>query len=176
MRARMWKPGQSGNPAGVSKAYAEAMREISVRTREPSLGAERTRRWRQKRQQGVSIRSLTVPPACTQSSHQFQRLENLKINSLHAALGGHEPVGVPAISTFRARVRASGVPAISTFRACVRASVVSRWGDSRDMQFELPQEFGFPQIRKKPISLHGQIRGVDLEDHASVVDRKILVG
>ena len=45
MQARMWKPGQSGNPAGVSKAYAEAMREISVRSGELSLGAERTRRW-----------------------------------------------------------------------------------------------------------------------------------
>ena len=32
MRARMWKPGQSGNPAGVSKAYAEAMREMSMQT------------------------------------------------------------------------------------------------------------------------------------------------
>ena len=39
MQARMWKPGQSGNPAGVSKAYAEAMREISVRSGELSLGA-----------------------------------------------------------------------------------------------------------------------------------------
>ena len=48
--------------------------------------------------------------------------------------------------------------------------------DSRDMQFELPEEFGFPQMREKPISLHRQIRGVDLEDHASVVDRAILVG
>jgi len=62
MRARMWKPGQSGNPAGVSKAYAEAMREISMRSRELSLGAERTRRWRQKRQQGVVVVSFDVAP------------------------------------------------------------------------------------------------------------------
>ena len=58
----MWKPGQSGNPAGVSKAYAEAMREISMRSRELSLGAERTRRWRQKRQQGVVVVSFDVAP------------------------------------------------------------------------------------------------------------------
>ena len=48
--------------------------------------------------------------------------------------------------------------------------------DSHDVQFELPEEFGFPQMREKPISLHRQIRGVDLEDHASVVDRAILIG
>ncbi len=65
MRARMWKPGQSGNPAGVSKAYAEAMREISMRSRELSLGAERTRRWRQKRQQGVVVVSFDVAPDVT---------------------------------------------------------------------------------------------------------------
>ena len=65
MRARMWKPGQSGNPAGVSKAYAEAMREMSVRSRRLSLGAERTRRWRQKRQQGVSVVRLDVAPDIT---------------------------------------------------------------------------------------------------------------
>ena len=65
MRARMWKPGQSGNPAGVSKAYAEAMREISMRSRELSLGAERTRRWRQKRQQGVMVVSFDVAPDMT---------------------------------------------------------------------------------------------------------------
>jgi len=61
----MWKPGQSGNPAGVSKAYAEAMREISMRSRELSLGAERTRRWRQKRQQGVVVVSFDVAPDVT---------------------------------------------------------------------------------------------------------------
>ena len=65
MRARMWKPGQSGNPAGVSKAYAEAMREISMRSRELSLGAERTRRWREKRQQGVAVVRFDVAPDIT---------------------------------------------------------------------------------------------------------------
>ena len=60
MRARMWKPGQSGNPAGVSKAYAEAMREMSLRSEELCLGAERTRRWRQKRRQGVTVVRLDV--------------------------------------------------------------------------------------------------------------------
>jgi hypothetical protein len=65
MRARMWQPGQSGNPAGVSKAYAEAMREMSLRARELSLGAERTRRWRQKREQGVVVVSFDVAPDVT---------------------------------------------------------------------------------------------------------------
>ena len=60
MRARMWKPGQSGNPAGVSKAYAEAMREMSMRPVELSPGAERTRRWRGRRQQGVVVVSFDV--------------------------------------------------------------------------------------------------------------------
>jgi hypothetical protein len=58
MRARMWKPGQSGNPAGVSKAYAEAMREMSLRARELSFGAARTRRWRQRRQHGLVVVSF----------------------------------------------------------------------------------------------------------------------
>ena len=48
--------------------------------------------------------------------------------------------------------------------------------DSRGMQFELPEEFSFPHMREKPMSLHRQIRGVALKDHASVVDRAILVG
>jgi hypothetical protein len=65
MRARMGMPGQSGNPAGVSEAYLEMMREISVRSRELSLGAERTRRWRHKRQQGVSVVRLDVAPDIT---------------------------------------------------------------------------------------------------------------
>jgi hypothetical protein len=65
MRARMWKPGESGNPAGVSKAYAEAMREMSMRSRELSLGAERTRRWRQKRRQGVTVVRFDVAPEIT---------------------------------------------------------------------------------------------------------------
>ena len=55
MRARMWKPGESGNPSGVSKAYA-------MRARELSLGAERTRRWREKRRQGVTVVRLDVAP------------------------------------------------------------------------------------------------------------------
>ncbi len=65
MRARMWKPGESGNPAGVSKAYAEAVREMSMRARELSLGAERTRRWRERRQQGVVVVSFDVAPDVT---------------------------------------------------------------------------------------------------------------
>jgi hypothetical protein len=75
MRARMWKPGESGNPAGVSKAYAEAMREISMRARELSLGAERTRRWRQKRQQGVVVVSFDVAPDVTGKLIRFGWLD-----------------------------------------------------------------------------------------------------
>jgi hypothetical protein len=54
----MWKPGESGNPAGVSKAYAEAVRQLC-------LGAERTRRWREKRRQGVTVVRLDVAPDIT---------------------------------------------------------------------------------------------------------------
>lgn len=75
MQARMWKPGQSGNPAGVSKAYAEAMREILVRSGELSLGAVRTRRWRQKRQQGVSVVRLDVAPDITTKLIRFGWLD-----------------------------------------------------------------------------------------------------
>jgi hypothetical protein len=65
MRARMWKPGESGNPAGVSKAYAGAMLEMSMRSRELCLGAERTRRWRKKKRQGVTVVRLDVAPDIT---------------------------------------------------------------------------------------------------------------
>ena len=75
MRARMWKPGESGNPAGVSKAYAEAMREMSMRARELSLGAERTRRWRERRQQGVVVVSLDVAPDVTAKLIRFGWLD-----------------------------------------------------------------------------------------------------
>jgi hypothetical protein len=65
IRARMWKPGQSGNPAGGSRIYADAMREISMRPVESSLGAERTRRWRERRRQGVVVVSFDVAPDVT---------------------------------------------------------------------------------------------------------------
>jgi hypothetical protein len=65
MRARMWQPGQSGNPSGVSKAYAEATREVSMGPIEMSPGAERTRRWREKREQGVIVVSVDVAPGLT---------------------------------------------------------------------------------------------------------------
>src|SRR5438445_1224019 len=65
MRARMWKPGESGNPSGLSKVYREAVREMSMRARELSLGAERTRRWRERRQQGVVVVSFDVAPDIT---------------------------------------------------------------------------------------------------------------
>ena len=75
MRARMWKPGQSGNPAGVSKAYAEAMREMSMRSRELSLGAERTRRWRRRRQHGLVVVSFDVAPDVTGKLIRFGWLD-----------------------------------------------------------------------------------------------------
>jgi hypothetical protein len=65
MRERMWKLGQSGNPSGVSKAYAEAIRERSREPVQVSPGAERTRRWRQRKQDGRIVVSLDVPPAFT---------------------------------------------------------------------------------------------------------------
>jgi hypothetical protein len=65
MRARIWKPGQSGNPSGVSKAYAEAVREMSTQPIELSPGAERTRRWRWRKQHGRVVVSLEVSPALT---------------------------------------------------------------------------------------------------------------
>src|SRR6267143_1471238 len=75
MRARMWKPGQSGNPAGISKAYAEAMREMSMRARELSLGAERTRRWRRRRQHGLVVVSFDVAPDVTGKLIRFGWLD-----------------------------------------------------------------------------------------------------
>jgi hypothetical protein len=60
MRERMWKPGQSGNPSGVGKAYAEAMREMASQPIELSADAERTRRWRSRKQNGLVVVSLDV--------------------------------------------------------------------------------------------------------------------
>jgi hypothetical protein len=60
MRARMWKPGQSGNPSGVS-----TMREMSMQPVALSPSAERTRRWRHKRRQGVVVVSFDVAPDVT---------------------------------------------------------------------------------------------------------------
>jgi hypothetical protein len=75
MRARMWKPGQSGNPAGVSKVYAEAMREMSMQPIELSLGAERTRRWRERRRQGVVVVTFDVAPDVTTKLIRFGWLD-----------------------------------------------------------------------------------------------------
>ena len=65
MRARMWKPGESGNPAGVNKACGEVMPEMAMQTVGLSPGAERTRRWREKRQQGVVVVTFDVAPNIT---------------------------------------------------------------------------------------------------------------
>jgi hypothetical protein len=60
MRERMWKPGQSGNPSGVSRACLEAMQESLTRPIEASAGAERTRRWRSRKQNDLVVVSLEV--------------------------------------------------------------------------------------------------------------------
>jgi hypothetical protein len=78
MRERMWKPGQSGNPSGVSKAYAEAMRERSMELIEASPGAERTRRWRQRKRDGCVIVSFYVLPAITDELIRLGSLDPLK--------------------------------------------------------------------------------------------------
>jgi Family of unknown function (DUF5681) len=62
MRERMWKPGQSGNPSGVSKAYREAMRQMAAQPVELSIGAEHTRRWRLRKQRGQVILSQEISP------------------------------------------------------------------------------------------------------------------
>ena len=66
MRARMWKPGQSGNPSGVSRPI------------ELSPGAERTRRWRQKRQQGVVVVSVDVAQDIVAEFIRFGWLDEAK--------------------------------------------------------------------------------------------------
>jgi hypothetical protein len=65
MRARMWKPGQSGNPAGVRKAYPLEL----------SVGAGRTRRWRERRRQGVVVVSFDVAPDVTAKLIRFGWLD-----------------------------------------------------------------------------------------------------
>jgi len=66
MRARMWKPGQSGNPSGVSRPI------------ELSPGAERTRRWREKRQQGVVVVSVDVAQDIVAEFIRFGWLDEAK--------------------------------------------------------------------------------------------------
>ena len=48
--------------------------------------------------------------------------------------------------------------------------------DGSDMQFQLPEEFGFPQMTEKPMPFHREIRAVDLQDQARVMNRPILIG
>jgi hypothetical protein len=84
MRERMWQPGQSGNPSGVSKAYAEAMREMSKRPVELSPGAERTRRWREKRQRGVVVVSVDVAQDIVAKFIRFGWLDEAKCGDKEA--------------------------------------------------------------------------------------------
>src|SRR6266478_3732596 len=78
MRARMWKPGESGNPSGLSKVYREAMREMSMQPLELSPGAVRTQRWRERRRQGVVVVSFDVAPDVTAKLIRFAWLDATK--------------------------------------------------------------------------------------------------
>src|SRR5215472_14612379 len=64
MWERMWKPSQSGNPAGVGKAYLEAMREGSTQT-QASPSTEHARRWRWRKQLGRIVITFNVSPHLT---------------------------------------------------------------------------------------------------------------
>ena len=64
MWERMWKPSQSGNPAGVGKAYLEAMREGSTQT-QVSPSTEPARRWRWRKQLGRIVIAFNVSPHLT---------------------------------------------------------------------------------------------------------------
>lgn len=78
MRARMWKPGESGNPPDVSKAYAEAMREMAMQPIGLSPSAERTRRWRRKRKRGAVVVSFDVAPDVTAKLIRSGWLDEIK--------------------------------------------------------------------------------------------------
>jgi hypothetical protein len=54
MAAHMWRPGQSGNPTGANGAVRRAREgaETTADAPKPSPGAERVRRFRQRRRQG----------------------------------------------------------------------------------------------------------------------------
>ncbi len=51
------------------------MWEMSMRARDLSLGAERTRRWRERRRQGVVVVSLDVAPDVTAKLIRFGWLD-----------------------------------------------------------------------------------------------------
>jgi hypothetical protein len=80
----MWKPGQSGNPSAVSKAYAEAMREMASQPVELSPGAERTRRWRSRKQNGLVVVSLDVSADLTDKLIRLGWLDAAKRNDKKA--------------------------------------------------------------------------------------------
>ena len=64
MWERMWKPSQSGNPAGVGKAYLEAMGEGSTQT-QVSPSTEPARRWRWRKQLDLIVITFNVSPHLT---------------------------------------------------------------------------------------------------------------
>jgi hypothetical protein len=68
MRERMWVKGQSGNPSGmneVTRLARERAEAAAERHVNPSPGAMRTRRARQRKQRGVVIVNVEVTPDLT---------------------------------------------------------------------------------------------------------------
>jgi hypothetical protein len=63
MRERMWKPGESGNPSGMNEAVQlarERVERATERRKNPSPGAVRTRRYRERRKQGNMLLEIDV--------------------------------------------------------------------------------------------------------------------
>ena len=81
MRARMWKPGESGNPTGRK---AEEMRETSEQPVELSAGAKRTRRWRERKQQDIMVVSVDVAQDTVAKLVAFRWLDEAKCSDKKA--------------------------------------------------------------------------------------------
>jgi hypothetical protein len=67
MRERMWKPGQSGNPTGMNMIEAARERREAAEQRRlnPSPGARRTRRWKERRKRGSIVAAVELGPEMT---------------------------------------------------------------------------------------------------------------
>ena len=64
----MWKPGQSGNPTGMNEIVQAARERAEAREQRrlnPSPGAARTRRARQRKQHGVVVVNVEAAPDLT---------------------------------------------------------------------------------------------------------------
>jgi hypothetical protein len=83
MRARMWRPGQSGNPLG-RRAFSEATRETTKQPVELSAGAERTRRWRERKEQGVVVVRADVAQDMVAKLIRFGWLDEAKFGDKEA--------------------------------------------------------------------------------------------